>query len=156
MQDWKILNSFITLPIYFQLNLNTNTERVNSLIVLFRNFRHLVLFQMIFVIWLCFWLWLYNTSHINEMSQDTHPYYQVTNHLALSIIILFNTQNKNILGSLFCHKKSLFTLIASTFSIQNLLQISIGYHHTMPSHRWVMQITSYLSFELLNHERIII
>jgi len=29
----KILNLFTPLPFHFQLNLNTNTERVNSLIV---------------------------------------------------------------------------------------------------------------------------
>jgi len=33
MKDLKILNFFTPLPIHFQLNLNTNHERVNSLIV---------------------------------------------------------------------------------------------------------------------------
>jgi len=33
VQESKKLNFFTPLPIYFQLNLNTNTERVNSLIV---------------------------------------------------------------------------------------------------------------------------
>jgi len=33
VQDFKILKFFTPLPIHFQLNLNTNTERVNSLIV---------------------------------------------------------------------------------------------------------------------------
>jgi len=31
MQNLKILNLFTLLPIHFQLNLNTNTEHVNSL-----------------------------------------------------------------------------------------------------------------------------
>jgi len=35
-QDFKILNLFTPLPIYFQLDLNTNTKRVNSLIVMSR------------------------------------------------------------------------------------------------------------------------
>jgi len=33
LQDLTILNLFTPLPIHFQLNLNTNTERLNSLIV---------------------------------------------------------------------------------------------------------------------------
>jgi len=31
VQDLKILNLFTTLPIHFQLNLNTNTERAREL-----------------------------------------------------------------------------------------------------------------------------
>jgi len=33
VQDLKILNFFTPVPIHFQLDLNTNTERVNSLSV---------------------------------------------------------------------------------------------------------------------------
>jgi len=38
VQDLKILNLFTPLPIHFQLNLNTNTERVNSLIIMIQRF----------------------------------------------------------------------------------------------------------------------